>query len=118
MKININDLEFRFKFSDNERMPATLTIVVGQFVNRGFKIIRSKHEDSTKKFLLFPPSNKVGNNYIDIVRVPDKDDWHLLEEAVLKKFDEEYDNYLMDKSIKAIKPDNTQENSIDDINFG
>ena len=84
MKINIENLEFKFKFRDNEDLPATMTLIIGQFEVRGFRVRKSKFSDSEQRFVLFPPAVSAGNNkWIKIFFCYDKESWKKLETVVL-----------------------------------
>jgi hypothetical protein len=96
MKINISDLDFKIKLTDKDEMPAIVTFVVGQFEIRGFTIRRTKFKESIKRFVLYPPANRVGiNKWIKIFWTEDKEEWAKIEDTVLEKFNTEFDeNYF------------------------
>lgn len=100
MKINIDDLEFKFKFRDDLEMPATMILIIGQFKVKGFTIRKSKFEENNKRFVLFTPSNRSANGkWIKIFWTDVKDDWKLLEKKVLEEFDKQHSEYLLNKDI-------------------
>lgn len=96
MKIDPKEISLKFKFHDKENMPATVTISIGQFDVRGFRVMRTKFEENKGRFVLYPPAIRGGGGrFMDIVRVADKEDWKQFEQFVLHRFDEEYSTHLM-----------------------
>lgn len=103
MIINIDELQFKFKFRNDPEFPATMTLVVGQFQVRGFRIMRTKYEDNKKQYYLKPPSNRTGRGaWIQLFWTDSKDDWKLLEDKALEAFDKEYDEITTGESIKQL----------------
>lgn len=115
MKINIEDIEFQFRFHDNEQMPATMTLLIGQFAIRGFKIMKSKFTENKYPFTLFPPSSRTGSgSWIDIFWTDIKNDWEFLKRKALEQFSREHAKYLLEKDELELK----KEGNVDDIKFG
>ena len=98
MKIDINEIRFQFKLKDNPQMPAVVTLFIGQFQIRGFRIMKSKFDDSSKRHYLTPPANRLGNGGFIKLFWADKEDWALLEKRALEQFDEE----LMNQEVSKI----------------
>ena len=116
MKIDINDLEFIFKFRDDDEMPAIMTLIIGQFQIRGFPVRKSKFANDSKRFALFPPSNRTGKGgWVKIFFTEIKKDWYLLEQRALTQFDIEHSDYLTNKSIGLNNDD--KEIKAEDIDF-
>ncbi|NMC51527.1 hypothetical protein GYA54_02225 [Candidatus Kuenenbacteria bacterium] len=89
MKINIDELEFNFKFKNDDNMPATMTLVIGQFEVRGFKVVATHYESNKNKFKLYPPSKSMGNDkWFHLFFTPDKNEWGKIEQRALEKFNE------------------------------
>ncbi len=116
MKLNIDELEYKFKFHENEQMPATMTLFMGQFQIRGFRIMKSQYTDNSKRFVLFPPANRTGRGkWIKIFFTEIKDDWALLEQRALAQFDIEHTDYLIGKEIN--RSNDNKEIKAEDIDF-
>ncbi|MFA6532994.1 MAG: hypothetical protein WCT22_03280 [Patescibacteria group bacterium] len=96
MRINIDDLKFKFKFKDDPEMPATMVLIVGQFEIRGFTVRKSKFDENAKRYVLYPPANRsASGKWIKIFWTELKEEWELLEKRALKQFEEEQtDKYL------------------------
>ena len=97
MKLDINEFTFQFKFKDDPQMPAVLTLLIGQFQIRGFRIMKSKFADASKTHYLTPPANRLGNGKFIKLFWADKEDWALLEKRALEQFDEELMNQEVSK---------------------
>ena len=95
MRININELQFKFKFRDDPEMPATMVLVVGQFEIRGFRVLKSKFEENATRYYIKPPSNKTSRGWVDIFWVNAPKDWSLLEKLVLEQFSKEQEEKLL-----------------------
>ncbi|PLX26815.1 hypothetical protein C0583_05985 [Candidatus Parcubacteria bacterium] len=114
MKISIEDVNFKFTYRDDEKLPAIGTMLVAQFEINGFTIRKSKFETNTQQFVLYPPSVPYGDKkWKKIFFTEDKIFWDELTKKALNQFSEEYDNYLIGKSIR----DNDTEIEVDKINF-
>lgn len=98
MNINIDDLKFKFKFRDDPEMPATMTLTVGQFEIRGFRVLKTKFDENTNRYYMKPPANKAGSGkWVDLVWVNAPKDWRLLEKLALAQFDREQTDKLLGK---------------------
>ncbi len=107
MKINVDDLVFKFKFRDDGDFPAQVTVTIGQFEVRGFAIRKTNFPTGTKRHALYPPAKSMGGGkWLHIVRAPEKGDWQKFEDIVLEQFDKEYTDYLMTKLNSGGNPDN------------
>ena len=107
MKINIAQLEFKFKFRDDIDFPASMTLLIGQFEVRGFTIRKSKFQNNDKRHALFPPAkNMGGKKWLHLFHSPDKKEWDELQDAAIKQFNEEHENYLLQQAGKADTVDN------------
>ena len=99
MRIDVNELEFKFKFRDEQDFPATTVLTIGQFEVRGFSVRKTQYKDNAKNFVLFPPASKAGKGWLKIFFTDDKNNWKLLEEKALKQFDREHTDYLVKEQI-------------------
>jgi hypothetical protein len=101
MKIKVNELEYEFKFMENnDEMPAIMTLIIGQFKVKGFRVMKTKFEDNDKRFVLYPPANRTGGGkWIKIFWTDVKEDWSLLEKEALEQFDKEHTEYLLNNSV-------------------
>jgi hypothetical protein len=107
MRIKIEDLEFKFKFRDDEDFPATMTLFIGQFEVRGFTIRKTKFSDNSNNFALFPPANRSGHGkWVKIFFTEIKNDWKELEDRVLQQFNEEHTDYLIKNNNDEIDVNN------------
>lgn len=96
MKINKDQLRFKFKFQDKDDFPASMTLSVGQFEIRGFTIRKTQFSTNVKRYVLFPPAKGLGGGkWLHLFRAPDKKDWQELEDIVLEQFDKEHADYLI-----------------------
>ena len=85
MKIRPEDIEVKIEFVQKEKMLARATLILGQFEIRGYKILRSEKT----LLVVYPPAViNSSKHYTDIVRITEKDDWHELQDYILKKYDE------------------------------
>ncbi len=106
MNVNKDQLQFKFKFQDNDDFPAGLTLVIGQFEIRGFTIRKTKFSSNVKRYALFPPAKGLGGGkWLHLFRAPDKKDWQELEDIVLEQFDKEHSDYLMTNLKIKTSPD-------------
>lgn len=98
MMIDINDLKFKFRFRDDPEFLATMTLVIGPFEIKSFRVFKSQFEENVKRYFIKPPANRgKGGKWIDIFWTNSKDDWALLEEKALEQFAKEQDDYLLGK---------------------
>ncbi len=82
-------------------MPATMTLIIGQFQIKGFRVMKTKFADNAERFFIKPPANRLKTGkWIDLFWTDSKDDWKLLEKKALKQFDEEQSAFLMEKQFK------------------
>jgi DNA-binding cell septation regulator SpoVG len=96
MKIDIQKIEVKFQFKNNENLMAQVTMTLGQFELRGFRIMKTKFKDNKSRFVLFPPAVPCGGGkFMHIVRIVDKKYWEELQDFVLAKFDQEHTEFLM-----------------------
>ncbi|MBN1325870.1 hypothetical protein JW977_02735 [Candidatus Falkowbacteria bacterium] len=99
MTIDLNALKFKFKFTDNPEMPATMILIIGQFEIRGFTIRKSIFENK-EPFVAYPPANRSGGGkWIKIFWTDDKELWNSFCKLVLEKFNTEHTEYLISQSI-------------------
>lgn len=125
MKINIDDLKFKFKFregGDSETFPATMVLAIGQFEIRGFSVRKTAFKENPNGFVLFPPANRSsGGKYIKIFFTDIKEDWHKLENKVLERFEKEHTTHLSaifgDQFIPDIPKNKSREITTDNIKF-
>jgi len=102
MTIDLKALKFKFKFTDNPEMPATMTLTIGQFEIRGFTIRKSKFEENKEPFVLFPPANRSWKgSWIKIFWTDDKEIWKLFCKEVLEKFNLEHTEYLLNQQFDS-----------------
>lgn len=92
MNIDIEALEFRFQ--DKSGSPdtlATMTLMIGQFQVRGFRIMRTQYPENGEDLVLFPPSNrsKGGRSWVKVFWTDDKESWSRLQEIALAEFRQE-----------------------------
>jgi len=110
MNINVDELQFEFKFRDDENFPAQMTLIIGQFKVKGFTVRKTSFEISDKSFVLFPPSSPSGRGkWIKLFWTDDKPDWELLEKKALQSFHNKHTDFVIQgaitKSDKNINPD-------------
>jgi hypothetical protein len=109
MNVNLDELQFEFKFRDEEKFPAQMTLIIGQFKIKGFSVRKSNYEDSDVKFVLYPPASPAGHNkWIKLFWTSSKPDWKMLEEKAIKQFNNEHEEYLLSNV-------NTKEIDIDKV---
>ncbi len=96
MKIDIQKIEVKFQFKNNENLMAQVNLTIGPLELRGFRIMKTKFKDNKNRFVLFPPSVRCGGGkFMHIVRIGDKKYWAELQDYVLDKFDKEQNEFLM-----------------------
>ncbi len=101
MKISIDDLKFKFKFKENDNMPAIMTLIIGQFEVRGFKVLKTQFEENRQKFVIYPPSKSLDHNkWLQLFWTEDKEDWNLLCKKALEQFDKEHTDWLLEQTEK------------------
>lgn len=96
MRINIEDLKFKFKFKDDPEMPATMILIIGQFEVKGFRVFKTKFAENTSRYYIKPPANRTGSGkWVDIFWVNVPKDWKLLEKLALEQFEREQEEKLL-----------------------
>ncbi len=103
MKININDLKFKFHFrkdideSDFEHQPATMTLNICDLIAiYGFKVVRAEKKDSLSRYLIYPPSKSLGHDkWFDYFRA-ESTFWKQAKQKAINQFENEFTDYLND----------------------
>lgn len=100
MTIDLNNLQLKFKFTDNDEMPATMTLLLGQYEVRGFSIRKSKFEENKEPFVVYPPANRSKKGgWIKIFWTDNIELWKSFSKAVLVKFNSEHTEYLLNQQF-------------------
>lgn len=88
LNIGINDLKFRVKCVEMQKMKAIVAIDFGDFIIKGFRVNFSNYKDEDGNELwITPPCYRDGNGkYRPIFFMPNKELWG----AIKKKIIEEY----------------------------
>ena len=94
-KIPYSELQFKFKFTEKDEMPAAMILIIGQFEIRGFAIRMSKFKENSENFFLTVPKRSMGhNNWVAVFFTKPKEEWKKFEKAVLRQFHKEHDEFL------------------------
>jgi hypothetical protein len=87
MKINLSEIQFKFKFLDDKKTKAIITLDFGEFVVRGFRITESQFDNiNGEKLWLMPPSYLGGGRYHPIFFMPNKDQWLELQKMIWDEY--------------------------------
>lgn len=98
MKIDQYNLKYEFKFRDETDFPATMTLIIEEFMEiRNFTIRKSDYRNNELKFFLTPPSIRLkSNKYLSIFRLTEKNEWNRFQIKVIKEFEKQYDTHLFE----------------------
>jgi hypothetical protein len=96
-------LQWKIELKNDPRYPnwlAKVDVTIEQFEMRGFRINRSKHENSD--FFLKPPAVPRGRKFYDIVRVTNEDAWKLFEERVLNDYRKQSEDEDLNQAVRSL----------------
>ncbi len=96
MKINIDEISVKIKFTEKDKLKAIITLDFGNFVVKGFRVMGSEYENSRgEKLWLMPPSYRDGGgHYHPIFFMPDKELWQRLEEKIWDEYKKQQDEHF------------------------
>ncbi len=101
MKIDPQEVELKFQFRNDDNMPALVTLTIGCWEMRGFRVMKTKFLDNKSRFVLYPPAIRGrSGKFTDVIRLTEKKEWEELQKIVLHKFDQEQNKFLMDDLAK------------------
>jgi len=88
MKINIEEIAVKIKFTEQKILKAIIGLDFGDFSVKGFRIMESQFESVRKdKLWLTPPSYRdMGGRYHPIFFIPDKELWEQLEAKIYEEY--------------------------------
>lgn len=86
MKINIEEIEVKIKFVDQALLKAIITLDFGDFVVKGFRVMKSNYTDNNGLWLT-PPAYPAGGEYHPIFFMPNKERWQELEKKIWEEYE-------------------------------
>ena len=104
--LDINQCEIKIKLNEKGNMLAQAEIYFNVIHIYGFRIMQTNDKET---LFISPPSIRSGRgNYIDIIRIEDKQKWKELETKIkqeYKKVKEDFDKVTLDLKDQVIDPD-------------
>jgi DNA-binding cell septation regulator SpoVG len=91
MSLNLDKLKVRVKPIEHEQLKAILSLDFGDWVIKGFRVLKSRYENQRGEMLwLVPPAYKDRNEkYHPIFFVTNKELWQALEERIWEEYHRE-----------------------------
>ena len=88
MKINIQEIQIKIKFVEQEKLKAIISLDFGDFIIKGFRVMKSEYKnDYGDELWLTPPSYQgAGGRYHPIFFMPNKELWKQLEKKVWEEY--------------------------------
>lgn len=88
MKINIEEIQVKIKFVEQQILKAIIGLDFGDFTIKGFRVMKSEYKnDYGEELWLTPPSYQgAGGHYHPIFFVPDKELWKKLEKKIWEEY--------------------------------
>lgn len=111
MRININEIGVKIKFTEAVKLKAIISLDFQSFTVKGFRIQESSYENvNGDKLWLIPPSYRdSGGRYHPIFYIPDKELWEELEKKIFDEYEkQQVEHYkkrmdLSDDDIPIVK---------------
>ncbi len=95
MKINIEEIQLKIKFVEQEKLKAIISLDFGDFTVKGFRVMKSNYKnDCGEELWLTPPSYRGGGgSYHPIFFIPNKELWKKLEKKIWKEYQIQKEEY-------------------------
>lgn len=112
--LNISDIKVKIVLKEHKNMLARATVIFFEVVEtHGWRVMTSEHEHPqfSERIWIQAPSFKTFKNWKEIVYIPDKKTWELVNECI-------YDAFCMARSKKIGTEGMDKAETPDDTNIG